>query len=91
MKKFSPNWRAFPDWGGFRMGNMCISVADSCWYMAKPIQYCKVKNKITIKNFFSIIKFSHQCYYHGISEEKGIKTKSWLMEVGQNITEKYQG
>ena len=22
---------------------MCIPVADSCWYMAKPILYCKVK------------------------------------------------
>ena len=31
--------------GGFRMGNTCIPVADSFWYMAKPIQYCKVKNK----------------------------------------------
>ena len=31
--------------GGFRMGNTCIPVADSCWYMAKPIQYCKVKKK----------------------------------------------
>ena len=30
---------------GFRMGNMRIPVADSCWYMAKPIQYCKVKNE----------------------------------------------
>ena len=29
--------------GGFRMGNTCIPVADSCWYMAKQIQYCKVK------------------------------------------------
>ena len=29
---------------GFRMGNTCIPVADSCWYMAKPIQYCKVIN-----------------------------------------------
>ena len=29
--------------GGFRMGNTCIPVADACWYMAKPIQYCKVK------------------------------------------------
>ena len=29
--------------GGFRMGNMCIPVADSCCCMAKPIQYCKVK------------------------------------------------
>ena len=29
--------------GGFRMGNMCTPVADSCQCMAKPIQYCKVK------------------------------------------------
>ena len=29
--------------GGFRMGNTCIPVTDSCLYMAKPIQYCKVK------------------------------------------------
>ena len=31
--------------GGFRMGDTCISVADSCWCMAKPIQYFKVKKK----------------------------------------------
>ena len=30
--------------GGFRMGNTCIPVADSCLRMAKPIQYCKVIN-----------------------------------------------
>ena len=29
--------------GGFRIGNTCILVAASCWYLAKPIQYCKVK------------------------------------------------
>ena len=29
---------------GFRMGNTYILVADSCWCMAKPIQYCKVIN-----------------------------------------------
>ena len=29
--------------GGFRMGNTCIPVADSFRYMAKTIQYCKVK------------------------------------------------
>ena len=34
--------------GGFRMGNTCIPVADSFRYMAKPIQYCKVK-KIKFK------------------------------------------
>ena len=28
---------------GFRMGNTYIPVADSFQYMAKPIQYCKVK------------------------------------------------
>ena len=31
--------------GGFRMGNTCTPVADSCSCMAKPIQYCKEKNK----------------------------------------------
>ena len=31
--------------GGFRMENTCIPVADSFWYMTKPIQYCKVKKK----------------------------------------------
>ena len=31
---------------GFRIGNSCIPVGDSCQYMAKPIQYCKVKIKI---------------------------------------------
>ena len=31
--------------GGFRMGNMCTPVADACWCMANPIQYCKVKKK----------------------------------------------
>ena len=30
---------------GFRMGNTCTPMADSCQCMAKPIQYCKVKNK----------------------------------------------
>ena len=35
--------------GGFRMGNTCIPVADSFWYMAKPIQYCKVKKENKVK------------------------------------------
>ena len=26
------------------MGNTCTPVADACWCMGKPIQYCKVKN-----------------------------------------------
>ena len=28
--------------GGFRMGNTCTPVADSCQCMAQPLQYCKV-------------------------------------------------
>ena len=35
--------------GGFRMGNTGIPVADSFRYLAKLIQYCKVKNKIKKK------------------------------------------
>ena len=31
--------------GGFRMENTCIPVADSFRYLAKPIQYCKVKKQ----------------------------------------------
>ena len=33
--------------GGFRMGNTCTPMVDSCQCMTKPIQYCKVKiNKL---------------------------------------------
>ena len=42
--------------GGFRMGNTCTPLADACWCMAKPIQYCKVKNnnkKKRKKNYHS--------------------------------------
>ena len=31
---------------GFRVGNSCTPVVDSCQCMAKPIQYCKVKKKL---------------------------------------------
>ena len=35
--------------GGFRMGNTCIPVADSFWYLAKLKQFVKFKNKIKLK------------------------------------------
>jgi len=28
--------------GGFRMGDTCTPMVDSCQCMAKPVQYCKV-------------------------------------------------
>ena len=31
--------------GGFRIGNSCTPMADSCQCMAKPFQHCKVKKK----------------------------------------------
>ena len=34
---------------GFRMGNMYTPVVDSCWCMAKPLQYCKVISNYPIK------------------------------------------
>ena len=34
-------------WGGFRMGNTCTHMADSSQCMAKPIQCCKVKKKVS--------------------------------------------
>ena len=42
--------------GGFRMGNTCTPMADSCQCMAKPLQYYKVislqlkLNKFILKN-----------------------------------------
>ena len=36
--------------GGFRMGNTCIPVVDSFWYLAKLIHnYVKFKNEIKLK------------------------------------------
>ena len=35
--------------GGFRMGNTCKSIADSCQCMAKTLQYCKVVSVQLIK------------------------------------------
>ena len=50
--------------GGFRMGNTCTPVVDSCWYMAKPIQYCKVKKRKKFsffkkRNYQTILFFSN--------------------------------
>ena len=46
--------------GGFMFGNACTPVVDSCQCMAKPIQYCKVKQS---KNKNLIKKKSFACVY----------------------------
>ena len=48
---------------GFRMGNTCTSVADSCQCMAKPIKYCKVislqkKKKVDYDYYYQDTLFS---------------------------------
>ena len=35
--------------GGFRMGNTCKTMADSCQLWQKPLQYCKVISLQLIK------------------------------------------
>ena len=47
-------WDGERDVTGFRMGNTCTPVADSCQCMAKPIQYYKVisHQKKLINKFF---------------------------------------
>ena len=42
--------------GGFRIGNTWTPMADACWCMAKPIQYCKVKKK---KNLIGVCVCAH--------------------------------
>ena len=67
--------------GGFRMGNTCIPVADSCWYMAKPIQYCKVKNNFLnkkIKTFEKSILPSSKRKYNFSSH---FKNRLWIIPV----------
>ena len=36
------------------MGNRCIPVVDSFCYMAKPIQYCKVKKLKKLKKTYYV-------------------------------------
>ena len=33
-------WNGGEEGGGFRMGNTCVPVADSFWYLANLIQLC---------------------------------------------------
>ena len=68
---------------GFRMGNTCTPVADSCQCMAKPIQYCKVislqkkKKKIAGRNINNL-KYADDITVMAESEEE---LKSLLMKV----------
>ena len=54
---------------GFRMGNTCTPVTDSCQCMAKPIQYCKV-NKQEKKKKKGMFRPAHYSLYPLCSQER---------------------
>ena len=49
--------------GGFRMGNAGIPVVDSFRYLAKLIQYCKVKKKKKETDIYIVMKYGPWCIY----------------------------
>ena len=52
--------------GGFRIENTCTPMADSCWCMAKPIQYCKaisLQLKYILKNLKKITNLPEIYFY----------------------------
>ena len=49
---------------GFRMGNTCTPMADSCQCMAKPIQNCKVKKyKLKKKQKTNLLSFKNNFFH----------------------------
>ena len=45
--------------GGFRMGDTCTPMADSCQCMAKPLQYCKVIS-LQLNTFFKKVNLKNK-------------------------------
>ena len=73
LSKKSPGcWIRGMVWGGrwevgFRMGNTCIPMEDSCPCMAKPIQYCKVFKKRTKKKQFLYVLSIHPSFSQSLA------------------------
>ena len=61
---------------GFRMRKTCTPVADSCWCMAKPIQYCKVTKKKK-KPLTKPPSIFNKNYIKILYKRKKIKCQSW--------------
>ena len=60
---------------GFRIGNSCTPVMDSCQCMAKPILYCKVKFKKNNKIF------KKESIISVVSHNEGVKTIDEIIAV----------
>ena len=52
--------------GGFRMGNTCTLMADSCQCMAKPLQYCKVIQFSSVAQWSPTLCDSKNCSTPGL-------------------------
>ena len=48
----------------------CTPVADSCWCMAKPIQYCKVKKKIFFNKKNPHLPSDHNAWFQHLGHIK---------------------
>ena len=70
--------------GRFRMGNTCTPMADACWCMAKPIQYCKVKKKkkksrdISLQTSMCIVKAVFSSSHVRMWELDRQDPKNWM-------------
>ena len=74
--------------GGFRMGNTCTHVADSCQCMTKPIQYCivislqkKVEKKKIARRSINNLRYTDDTTFMAESKE----LKNLLMKVKKEL------
>ena len=67
------------------MGNTCIPVADSFLYMAKPIQYYKVKKKTCKKNKkingLVILIIGIPWWFNGFPRGSAVKNLSAMQDI----------
>ena len=69
------------DGGGFRMGNTCIPVVDSCWYMANQYNIVKLKNKIKLK------KKKYECLSEGKEKRNENKEKYIYIQISNKVSD----
>ena len=69
------------------MGNTCVPVVDSCWCVAKPIQYCKVKNIYNTNNKLKKEKMLNNAIAFTIVFENSYVSQKYILCVKPKIAE----